>query len=184
MTNIKKDLNKLIDKFLDGEVHHFYQSERIKQDTRVKTICAKNFEEQVINNDKVQQCIIEVFKHDCPSCAFNGKVFNVFSRKLEKHGFGDKLPCFRLGIDNKIPWLGNFGYSPIYIYVKKRGKEIVEIKTLDAPQKIDEFLKEIEELSKLKITEKIKIKTRDQVLKHIKLEDLNEDFDIDFDLKE
>lgn len=30
MNNIKKDLNKLIDKFLDGEVQHYYQSERMK----------------------------------------------------------------------------------------------------------------------------------------------------------
>jgi len=31
---------------------------------------------------------------------------------------------------------------------------------------------------------KIKIKPRDQLLKHIKQEDLSEDFDIDFDTKE
>ena len=31
---------------------------------------------------------------------------------------------------------------------------------------------------------KIKIKARDQVVKHIKLEDLDENFDIDFDTKE
>jgi hypothetical protein len=81
----------------------------------------------------VKQCIIEIFKHDCPSCAFNGKVFNVFSRKLEKHGYISKLPCYRLGIDNKVPYLGNFGYSPIYLYVRKEGKDIVELKTLDPP---------------------------------------------------
>lgn len=81
-----------------------------------------------------------MFKHDCPSCAFNGKVFNVFSRKLEKHGYLNDLPCYRLSIDNKVPYLGNFGYSPIYIYVRKEGKDIVEIKTLDPPQKIEGFL--------------------------------------------
>lgn len=27
---IKKDLTKLIDKFLDGELHHFYQSEKVQ----------------------------------------------------------------------------------------------------------------------------------------------------------
>jgi hypothetical protein len=40
-------------------------------------------------------------------------------------------------------------------------------------------------LTKLKGFEKnIKVKPRDQVIKHVKLEDLNEDYDIDFDTKE
>jgi hypothetical protein len=33
-------------------------------------------------------------------------------------------------------------------------------------------------------TDKIKIKARDQIIKHIKLEDLSDDFDLDFDTKE
>ena len=183
---ISKDLNKLIEKFLDGELHHFYQSERISQATNVKKICAANFEKEVVRNNKITDCIIEVFKHDCPSCQFNGKVFNVFSRKLEKHGYSNQLPCFRLGIDNKIPYLGNFGYSPIYMYVRKQGDQVIEIKTLDPPQRSEDFIRAIAELNpKLKNFEKkIKIKARDQVVKHIKLEDLDENFDIDFDTKE
>ncbi|CDW85809.1 UNKNOWN [Stylonychia lemnae] len=183
--DIQKNVNKLIDKFLDGEAHHYYQSQRMNQETRVKKICSANFEQQILKNPKIEQCIVEVFKHDCPSCAFNGKVFNVFSRKLEKHGYLNKLPLYRLSIDNKVPQLGNFGYSPIYMYVRKRGNEIVEIKTLDPPQRPEEFLKQIEEHSKLKgLTEKIKIKARDQIIKHIRLEDLDENFDIDFDTVE
>ncbi len=42
--NIPKDLKKLINKFLDGEIQHFYQSEKIQQKTNVKTICSANFE--------------------------------------------------------------------------------------------------------------------------------------------
>jgi len=86
---IEKDLNGLIEKFLDGELHHFYQSEKVEQATNVKKICAANFEKEVIKNPKVGEtgCVIEIFKHDCPSCQFNVKVFNAFSRKLEKHGF-------------------------------------------------------------------------------------------------
>lgn len=109
----------------------------------------------------MEQCIIEVFKHDCPSCNFNGKVFNVFSRKLEKHGYLEELPCFRLSIDNRVPYLGNFGYSPIYFYVKKEGNSIVEIETLDPPQRIDAFLEKIGSRAGLKgFKEKIKIDPR------------------------
>jgi hypothetical protein len=88
---IPEDLNKLVEKFLDGEVHHFYLSERMSQATLVKKICAATFEKEIVKNPKVKQCIIEVFKHDCPSCNFNGKVFNAFSRKLAKHGYSEQL---------------------------------------------------------------------------------------------
>jgi len=90
-----------------------------------------------------------------------------------------------MAIDNKFPFLGNFGYSPIYLYVRKRGDAVIELKTLDPPQRSEDFVRGIGELSKLKnFSEKIKIKPRDQVIKHIRLEDLEDGFDIDFDLKE
>jgi hypothetical protein len=90
-----------------------------------------------------------------------------------------------LAIDNKVPYLGNFGYSPIYLYVRKTGENVVELKTLDPPQRADDFIKSIGQLTKFKgFSDKIKIKPRDQVIKHIKLEDLDDNFDIDFDLKE
>jgi len=88
----------------------------------------------VIKNKDVKNCVVEVFKHDCPSCAFNGIVYNAFSRKVEKHGYGVDLPLFRLSIDNKIPYLGNFGYSPIYIFIRKDSENnITECFTLDPP---------------------------------------------------
>ena len=62
---------------------------------------------------------------------------------MDRHGFN--LPLFRLAIDNKGPFLGNFGYSPIYMYVRKQGNEIVEIKTLDPPQKAEDFVKQVAE---------------------------------------
>jgi hypothetical protein len=116
---IQEDLQKLIDEFLDDELQMFYQTEKIRQATKVREVCAENFEKEVIKNNDVRHFVVEIFKHDCPSCAFNGKVFNAFSRKVEKHGYGGDLPLFRLSIDNKIPFLGNFGYSPIYMFVKK-----------------------------------------------------------------
>lgn len=129
--NIPKNLNKMIDSYLDGEAQHFYQSQNMRQKTRVKKIVGDEFEVKVLKDPSVKQCIVEVFKHDCPSCNFNGKVFNAFSRKLEKHGYLNELPLFRVNIHNKIPFLGNFAYSPIYLYIRKEGEAIVEIKTLD-----------------------------------------------------
>ena len=51
---IQKDLGKFIEEFLDGEVFHFYQSEKMKQNTRVKKICAANFDKEVVKNPKVE----------------------------------------------------------------------------------------------------------------------------------
>ena len=82
-------------------------------------MCAANFESEVISNPDVKEFIIEIFKHECPSCAYNGKVFNALSRKLEKHGYAGDLQLFRMSIADKCPWLGNFGYSPYYMYAKK-----------------------------------------------------------------
>ena len=46
-------------------------------------------------------------------------------------------------------------------------------------------MKQIAELSGIKsLDKKIKIKARDQVIKHVRLEDLDENFDIDFDTVE
>lgn len=182
---IGKDLTKFIDKFLDGELHHFYQTEKVQQQTLVKKLSANTFEQEIVRNPNVTECIVEVFKHDCPSCNFNGKVFNALSRKLEKHGYGDRLPLYRLSIDNKIPFMGNFGYSPIYMYIRKRGNDIVELKTLDPPQRSEDMIKSLAELTQIKgLQENIKIKPREQVLKYLRLEDAEPDFDIDFDLKE
>jgi hypothetical protein len=162
-SKIGKNLTKLIEKFIDGEkMHHFYQSEKVVQATNVKKLCTKTFEQEIVLNRAVGEtgCIVEVFKHDCPSCTFNGKVFNAFSRKLEKHGY--QLPCYRLAIENNVPFLGKFGYSPIYMYVRKKGNEIVELRTLDPPQKAAEFIKGVASATQLPgLEEKIKIKPRD-----------------------
>ena len=62
---------------------------------------------------------------------------------------------------------------------------MIELKTLDPPQRSEEFVKQIAELTQLKgFEKKIKIKARDQVIKHVRLEDLDETFDIDFDTVE
>jgi|LakMenEpi03Aug12_release.lakeMendotaPanAssembly.Ray.scaffolds.fasta_scaffold1578318_2 hypothetical protein len=38
-----------------------------------------------------------------------------------------------MDIYNKVPWLGKFDYSPIYLLVKKEAGKIVEILTLPTP---------------------------------------------------
>lgn len=157
----------------------------MRQVTRVKTVCADDFESVVVNNSDVRTCIVEVFKSDCPSCAFNGKVFNALSRKLEKHGYGSDLPLYRVGISNKLPFMGNFGYSPMYIFIRKDSdNKITEMFTLDPPQRANAFMDKVAELSELPgLKDKIKFSPRDQYLAYSQMRDLDPGFDIDFDLE-
>ena len=92
MQNMRKEIEEFLEKYLEAKLDPYYQTERMIQRTRVKEICADTFEREVVRNPKVEQCVIQVFKTDCPSCMYNGKVFAAFSRKLEKHGYLDKLP--------------------------------------------------------------------------------------------
>lgn len=180
-----KEIENFLENYLEGKIDPFYQTEKMVQRSNVKEICGDNFEREIVRNPNVEQCIIEVFKHDCPSCMYNGKVFNAFSKKLEKHGMLDKLPCYRLCIDNKVPYLGAFFYSPIYYYLKKEDGKVTEIAILDIPVKYDQFIGQVKKYSGLEEElKKIDLVPKLQVRYHFNLTDLDEDFDIDRDLKD
>lgn len=49
------------------------------------------------------------------------------------NGLLKQIPFFRMNIENQVPWLGQFPHSPIHLYVKKEGDDIVEIKMLQSP---------------------------------------------------
>ena len=185
LSDLVKDVDSFLSKFLEGKLNPYYQTEKMVQKTFVKEIWGDNFEQEIVNNDKVEQCIIEVFKHDCPSCMYNGKVFNVFSRKLDKYGLREKLPWYRLWIDNKVPYLGTFFYSPIYFYLKKEDGKLTEIAILDIPVKFNDFISKIKEYSGLeKELSQIDLVPKLQVRYHFTMRDLDDDFEIDLDLKE
>jgi|688.fasta_scaffold2129123_1 hypothetical protein len=69
--------------------------------------------------------------------------------------------------------MGNFGYSPMYFFLRKDEKgNIIESYILNAPQKSDQFISKISELSGLaNFSEKIKIQARPQVMKFYGLQD-------------
>jgi hypothetical protein len=114
---------------------------------------------------------------------YNGKVFAAFSRKLDKYGVLDKLPCYRLSIDNKIPYLGSFAYSPIYFFLKKVDGKVTEVAILDIPVKFESFKNQILEYSGLhKALEKIDVVPKFQVKYHFQLTDIEPGFEIDRDL--
>ena len=69
-----------IERWLDGKEHMHYQSEERKaENSKVIRINSQQLEKDVVKNPDVKQCVIEVFKHDCPACSFNGRMFDVLS---------------------------------------------------------------------------------------------------------
>lgn len=185
LSNMEKEIQKFLEKYLEGKIDPYFQTQKMHQYTKVKEICQDTFEREIVYNRDVKQCIVEIFKHDCPSCMYNGKVFNAFSRKLDKHGVSDKLPCFRMSIENKVPYLGSFAYSPIYFFVKKDGDNITEVSILDIPVKYDGFISQLKEYTGLeKELSKIKVIPKKQVQYHFQLKDLDPGFEIDQDIKE
>ena len=65
-----EELPKHIEKFLDGEASHYHESENnIPRRYLVQELTADNFEAKIINNDKVEQFLVEVYGKYCPACA-------------------------------------------------------------------------------------------------------------------
>ena len=88
-------------------------------------------------------------------------------------------------IENQVPWLGDFPHTPLALYIRKEGDQIVEIKQLESPlqqKKADSFLKQIEEKTKIRgLTDTIKVDVMQHRLDFIKAKDLADDYNIDFD---
>lgn len=69
---------------------------------------------------------------------------------MEKHGLLDSLPFYRMKISNQVPYLGDFPHTPMHLYIRMEGTDIIEIKMLESPlpqAKTDNFLKQIASLS-------------------------------------
>jgi len=180
------DASKFIDNYFEGKLNNLLQSKRMFRPTLVKTLNKETFESEVLNNDDVKQCVIQVYKHNCASCYFNAKSFDALSWKLKKYGLWNELKLYNIKADNDIPQLGSFPYSPMYIYIRKGTEkaknQVVEIFTLEPPQKFDLFKRELEKRSGLDLS-MINLDPKAQFDKYIKKEDKAEDFNFDFDFE-
>ena len=90
-----------------------------------------------------------------------------------------------MNLDNLCPYLGRFLYAPQYLYLEIKEGKIKEIKTLRSPgDKINcvTFLEDLATTSKVPIVEKIKIDSRRQIVGYANKNNLQDGFEIDFDL--
>lgn len=182
-----KELNEFIEKFLDDKLMHYSNSDEREQPSRVKWINSETFQSDVLKNSEVKQCVIEIIKDHCPACYISKFNTNLISRKMEKHGLLDSLPFYRMKITNQVPWLGDLPHTPMHLYIRKEGNEIVEIKLLESPLpqvKTDNFLRQIAALSGISnFNQTIKIDVMEQRTRHFQMKDLDIEYDFDFDAK-
>lgn len=75
----QSELSNFIDDFLDDKLRHHYVNLDRSQSGKVKWINTESFEKEIINNDKVEQCVIEVIKDHCPACFISKINTNVIS---------------------------------------------------------------------------------------------------------
>lgn len=92
---------------------------------------------------------------------------------MYKHGLLDNIPIYRMKISNQIPWLGDIPHTPLHLFVRLEGEDIVEMKLLDSPlqqEKTNNFLKQISDLGGFSnLDDTIKIDVIEQRTRHIKM---------------
>lgn len=89
---------------------------------------------------------------------------------------------------NMVPYLGMAPYTPMYLYIRKSKTEptqIEEIRTVKSSPAKEGFLKELADVAELGegFTSKIRFDRMAQMQKQKNLENLEDGFDIDFDLE-
>ena len=106
---------------------------------------------------------------------------------MEKHGFAEDVRLFRTNIDNQIPYMGNFQYTPIYFYIRKNAlNQITHIETITPAGRGSQFIDKVQDLTQLPLfKEQVRIKDpRMLYFASEKMMDLDHGYDCDFDLQE
>eukprot|EP00826_Nyctotherus_ovalis_P003550 TRINITY_DN10726_c0_g1_i13.p1 TRINITY_DN10726_c0_g1~~TRINITY_DN10726_c0_g1_i13.p1 ORF type:complete len:422 (-),score=112.58 TRINITY_DN10726_c0_g1_i13:14-1279(-) len=95
------DASKFLDKYFEGKLSDALQSKRMARPTLVKVLNKESFEE-MLKDESVEQCVMQVYKHNCASCYFNAKSFDALAWKLQKYGLWGKLRLYKLRADNEL----------------------------------------------------------------------------------
>ena len=162
---------------------NFRSEERKHENTKVVEVSSAEFPERVLKG--TGKCVVEIFKNDCDACHYNARMFDIFANKMSRHGYLNQVPLYRMNLDNLCPYLGRFLYAPQYLYLEIKEGQITELKTLlSLGDKINctTFLQDLATTSKVPITDRVKIDSRKHIVEYANKKNLQDDFDIDFDL--
>ena len=79
-------------------------------------------------------------------------MFDIVSQKFEKHGYLEKISLYRIQSSEQVKELGNFFFSPQYLFVEKDpiSNMITKIETLSGPGDVRDcqtFLRHLNEIA-------------------------------------
>lgn len=84
-----EDAKDFIEDFIDGKGALGFTSERPTNEglSKVREVSGDQFDALFVNNKDVHSCLIELKKTDCPACMYMGKLSDIISHKMAKHGY-------------------------------------------------------------------------------------------------
>ena len=149
-----------------------------------KRVCTDDFQKEILDNEAIDQCIVQIFGDFCPGCQAAAVILAALTHKMERHGYRQDLPLFQIKEQNEVPWLGQIGYTPAFFHLRKNKQgQITELRTLDKWQHSEKFMPQLAECSCLPgLQERVVYKWREQMGKHFNKATLQDGFDFDFDM--
>uniref|UniRef100_A0A7S3CI13 Uncharacterized protein n=1 Tax=Strombidium rassoulzadegani TaxID=1082188 RepID=A0A7S3CI13_9SPIT len=181
--NIKVD--ELINEYLEGTATSLtIQDNRDMSSKFIVEVNSETFERDVIKNEKIDQFLLQIVKDGCQGCYYGKVLMVALSNKLKKHGLQEKLPIFVMDTNNYSPYIGNVSYTPYFLYVRKEGDKVVEIKTLESPSS-QAFLDDLARKTGFEgFKEKIKIDATQHYINNQEIKDFEEDYNYDFETED
>lgn len=109
--------------------------------TYVQELNSESFSKLICDDNSFSECLIEIYKDNCPACFIMGKMFDHLSHKFHKHEIKD-MKLFRINIDkNEIPLLGEFNATPTFLFIRKHKNKIEYIAPLSKNNFFDKLKK-------------------------------------------
>ena len=116
-------ITEFLEGFMEDKCNQHYESEERKpQNSHTEVITADNFVEKVIDDTSFEHCMIEIFAQHCPGCGYVAKLLEFVTNKMKNLGLLKDFKIFQIDNMNTIPWVGNYNYTPVIIYVRKDPK--------------------------------------------------------------
>jgi hypothetical protein len=137
--------NDSFKKFQNEELNGVERISKDENEENIVNLKAKDFYGKVVNNKKFDECIIEIYRKDCPGCVIMGKMYEDLGRQLKKDGIKE-LKLFKMDIEKEeCPMLGEFNATPTFVHIKKNNNKegIQKVDYLDK----DDFISKMKRIS-------------------------------------
>ena len=117
--------------------------------TYVQETNSESFNKLICEDNSFSECLVEIYKDNCPACFIMGKMFDHLSHKFHKHQIKE-MKLFRINIDkNEIPLLGEFNATPTFLFIRKDKNNKIEFV---APLSKNNFFEKLKNISQTNLS--------------------------------